>query len=193
MSHLTPSVRHRPPRIDTTSNLDEDQHRLSSESFVASPSSPRIPSLPSFRVSISPNTEKPPPSPSWGHTSHKTNNRARDESRKLLALLLGQLQRRALPPPIFDAFATFADGPGDNSFGVLVENMKDAVRLRRGRRDTNAQLQAAAFEDDSDDDKEREFSTDATFDLMMQLKEVLSISGAQGWQVFDDRCDTVSS
>lgn len=95
-----------------------------------------------------------------------------------------------MPPPVFDTFKNTESQGIENNIGVLVETMKGAVRLRGKRRDPKPNTQAATVEDDSDDDGERVFSTDPTYDLMTQLKDVLIMSVAQGWQIFDDGCVT---
>ena len=41
-------------------------------------------------------------------------------------------------------------------------------------------------QNDSDDEENREFSTDDTFDLMTQLKDVLTMPIAQGCKIFED-------
>lgn len=178
----------RPPRIDT-GNMDMEYRsspKISVELMSASPTTVRTQALPSFRVSISPNSEKPPPPPSLAQPSQKTNSRARNESQKLLAHLLGQLQNRPMPPPVFDAFKTDGNGLGEKSFGV-VETVRGAVKLKSNRGE--ARTQAQTGEDDEDEEGDHTFSTDATFELMMQLKEVLIISVAQGWHIFHDGYD----
>jgi hypothetical protein len=41
-------------------------------------------------------------------------------------------------------------------------------------------------DDEDDEDDGRGFSTDSTLELMTQLRDVLIISAAQGWQIFDE-------
>ncbi|KAJ7172443.1 hypothetical protein C8R46DRAFT_865501, partial [Mycena filopes] len=52
-----------------------------------------------------------------------------------------------------------------------------------GRPELNA---ASTFDDEGDEDDGRVFSTDTTLELMTQLRDVLIISAAQGWQIFDE-------
>jgi hypothetical protein len=93
-----------------------------------------------------------------------------------------------MPPPVFDTFKTNGDGLGDKSFGVIVETVRGAVKLRGGRGE--AKTYTHAGDDDEDEESEHTFSTDATFELMTQLKEVLQISVAQGWHIFHDGYDS---
>ncbi|KAJ7285806.1 hypothetical protein C8J57DRAFT_1431486 [Mycena rebaudengoi] len=111
-------------------------------------------------------------------------HRIREESRKLLALVLGQLKNRVLPPPIYDALIV-KDSLGGRTFAVIAETVKGAVKLSGGRLDPSA-----TFDDEEDEDDSR-FSTDATLELMTQLKDVLIISAAQGWQIFDETYDYI--
>ncbi|KAF9464728.1 hypothetical protein BDZ94DRAFT_1255766 [Collybia nuda] len=156
-------------------------------------STPTDLNLPSFRVSSSPNpADDVPfvPSEGWSHVSHKpkVNSRARNESRKLFAHVLGQLERRPMPPLVFDAFSSLEAEPSDVGFGALLDTVKDTVRSRGKNREMKPRLPevTSAVEDDSDDDGEWAFSTDATYDLMLQLKDVLIMSVTQGWHIFDD-------
>ncbi|KAJ4469395.1 hypothetical protein C8J55DRAFT_523837 [Lentinula edodes] len=55
------------------------------------------------------------------------------------------------------------------------------------RRDAGKDRKAALYADDeSEDEDERAFSTDATLELMTRLRELLIISASQGWRIFDD-------
>ncbi|KAF8894642.1 hypothetical protein BD779DRAFT_1502197 [Infundibulicybe gibba] len=176
-------------RIETGFNDPDAQHniRFSLDSPAVQPSSPSAQafSLPSFRVSVSPQAEKPslpPRSPTFVQNVHKS-SRARNESRKLLAHLLRQLQSRPMPPSVFDSFANVREGTGDSSFMDIVKGSM----FRSKSRDSAMPTPAVQVDYDSDDDgTEKGFSTDATYELMTQLKEVLVVSISQGWQIFDD-------
>jgi hypothetical protein len=145
----------------------------------------RIPLLPALHIPSPILGEKSPASPSHLVSSVSTHNasKALNESRKLLAHLLGQLQRRSLPPPVFDAFK---DGGNlnDTRLGEVVQTVRAVVKFKRGKRQQSTQQK-----DDSDEEDETEttFTTDATFSLMTQLKDVLLISRLQNWQIFRDR------
>lgn len=45
-------------------------------------------------------------------------------------------------------------------------------------------------QEDISDDEHLSFFTDGTINLVIQLKDVLATSIAQGWQIFDDRSVT---
>ena len=45
----------------------------------------------------------------------------------------------------------------------------------------------SALQDGLEHDADNIFSTDATFELMIQLKDVLIMSVSQGWRIFDER------
>ncbi|KAF5380960.1 hypothetical protein D9615_003973 [Tricholomella constricta] len=182
MNLLTPSPRSRIAAIDTT--VTEDF------SFsIDSPTSPAHTDIPPLRVSISPRAETSPTLPTTSRTQtslKKTNNRARTESRKLLAHVLDQLERRNLPSSIFDVFGNTEDQAAEKNLGALLETVKDAVKIKKQKQEGRLQTQAGTVEDDSDDDGEHGFSTDATYDLMLQLKDVLIMSVDQGWYIFDE-------
>lgn len=181
MNSLTPSQKSRFPTIDT----DVADFSFSLES----PSSAPPNEIPSFYVSnLSENSPISPSSPQRPRKP-KSNIRARTESRKLLAHILGQMERRNMPPPVFDAFEATEDQSSGNNLGALMETVKDAVRTKSKKRDIRSNPQAGLVEEDSDDEGERGFSPDVTYDLMAQLKDLLIMSVAQGWHIFDDGYD----
>lgn len=115
-------------------------------------------------------------------------SKALNESRKLLAHLLGQLQCRPLPPPVFDAFKDISRNLNDTKLADVVQTVKAVVRLQGGKRDARAAAPSLQRDNsDEEDEVEKTFTTDATFSLMTQLKDVLLISRLQNWQIFHDR------
>ncbi|KAG5645225.1 hypothetical protein DXG03_006642 [Asterophora parasitica] len=184
MSQSTLSQHIRIPHTDANSMED---FSFSVESPTSPPSG-----IPSLRISISPRldpdpyTRSPtsPLSPSRPQPSQKKlNNKARAESRKLLAHVLDQLERRTLPSSIFDACDNAENQAAENNLDALLDSVKGAVRPKKQKAEVKS---AGTAEDDSDDDGERGFSTDATYDLMLQLKDVLIMSVDQGWYIFDE-------
>jgi hypothetical protein len=101
---------------------------------------------------------------------------------------LGQLQNRTIPPPVFDSFRRKFEDSGGRGFGDLVETVKGAVKFN-GRKSEAKTSSPSMLEDHEDEDKIGHiFSTDVTFDLMLQLKDILIVAVAQGWQIFHDEC-----
>lgn len=145
--------------------------------------------LPTLQIPSSPQANKTPPSPSFIAPSIyvSNNSKALNESRKLLAHLLGQLQNRVLPPPVFDAFRDIDSNGNDKGLADVVQTVKDAVRFKGGKRDFGIQSTASQRDDSDDEETEQTFTTDATFSLMTQLKDVLLISRLQNWQIFHDK------
>jgi hypothetical protein len=137
--------------------------------------------LPALQIQTLPDRTPPAPNVSVPSTS-----KALNESRKLLAHLLNQLQTRPLPPSVFDAFKDINGSLNDTKLADVVQTVRAAVRLKGGKRDGQTHVPQR---DDSDEEAETEktFSTDATFSLMTQLKDVLLISRLQNWQIFHDR------
>ncbi|EEB92172.1 hypothetical protein MPER_09359 [Moniliophthora perniciosa FA553] len=83
-----------------------------------------------------------------------------------------------MPPTVFDELG-MDDRTKEKGSG-LVGTMKEVVKL--GKEEEKMSQSSIADEDD----EEGVYSTDATFELMAQLKDVLTISLVQGWQIFDD-------
>ena len=79
-----------------------------------------------------------------------------------------------MPPPVFDTFKTNVDALPVQSLGVIVETVRGAVNFKAGKRDVRIHQPSAPEEDEDDVDKDI-FTTDMTYDLMTQLKEVLGM------------------
>ncbi|KIY72162.1 hypothetical protein CYLTODRAFT_367962 [Cylindrobasidium torrendii FP15055 ss-10] len=133
--------------------------------------------LPTFKL---PNDGVPPLSPNF---PRKASTRSK-ESRKLLGHLLRQLATRPKPPTVYEMFGTNL-APGDTKkFTAFV---KQAVKISK-----SSSMSLDDGYDDNDEEDEGAFSTDATFDLMSQLSDVLMISVLQGWQLFNGYEETTA-
>jgi hypothetical protein len=115
-----------------------------------------------------------------------SNSRARSESRKLLSHVLTQLSNRRKPSPISQVISNAGRSGGDSGLDSLVESLKDAVRIKSLGQNPGSDRQSA-LQDGLERDADNIFSTDATFELMVQLKDVLIMSVSQGWRIFDER------
>ncbi|KAF8636667.1 hypothetical protein AX17_003473 [Amanita inopinata Kibby_2008] len=155
-----------------TSNLDS----LETEDFTQG--------FPAVQISLSPSDERPSTA-DFGRSSSKVNKKARNESRKLLSHVLVRLQTRPMPPSIYDSYIDMKGSIHSPKLGALVDNVKITMK-RKGSSIVRAQSQHTNTEDDSDDDVQLVYSTDYTYDLMHQLRDILLLSASQGWQIFDD-------
>jgi hypothetical protein len=183
-------------RIDTAGA--DDDHQLHHISLDLSSSSP--PHSP-FRLSID---TSPQPQPSLARQG-ANEDRVLHESRKLLAHILKRLQNRPMPPSTFEQFKINAELSLNHNLGAIVETVRGAIRF--GKMDTRMQLPIGAAEDDDDGGETDSFTTDTTYDLMSQLKDILGVlrrtdlpkifpsltaytvvSLRRGWQIFLDRC-----
>lgn len=117
-------------------------------------------------------------------------NKARTESRKLLAHVLDELRLRNSVPSIFESTVHENVSATGKVLGAVMQSVRGVVSPQTTRT-KEASLTARTFSlppEDSDEeiDQKTLFSTDATFDLLTQLKEILTISHAQGWHILDD-------
>ncbi|KAJ7063344.1 hypothetical protein C8F01DRAFT_1132647 [Mycena amicta] len=115
------------------------------------------------------------------HSSRKI-----EESRKLLAHVLAQLRNRSLPPAVYDAFAIVRDDSSATSFAAIAQTVRGVVKLRTGRAE-NDPPSPSTQDDEEEEDEGRVFTTEPTLELMTQLRDVLVISAAQGWAIFEER------
>lgn len=114
------------------------------------------------------------------------NHRSRNESRKLLSIVLEKLTYRSRPGSVVEGFTNVSHESTEKGFGIIADSLRDVVKMGP-RQENKSQKRSAVRQDDSDDEKDTAFTTDETIDLMIQLKDVLAMSVAQGWQIFDDR------
>jgi hypothetical protein len=92
-----------------------------------------------------------------------------------------------MPPPVFDDFKSNGEISSERSLAAIVETVRGVVKFKNGKRETRSHHPTLPGEDDDDDEgKDNSFTTDATYDLMVKLKDVLVISIAQGWEIFHD-------
>jgi hypothetical protein len=98
--------------------------------------------------------------------------KARDESQKLLAHVLEQLRHRPKCPSSY---------PPQTPSATAAKPI--APRASASRTTSNAQ----SLDPDNEDSPGRAFSPDLAFDLMDRLRDVLTVSLSQGWQIFGER------
>jgi hypothetical protein len=179
MKPLTPLL-----RVDTES-LTPPSHVKSG--YDGSPggsnTSASLTPSPSFYIPLSPSVDKYSPSAQLARmalSQRDSANHAREESKKLVGLLLDQLSSRTRPPPIFDALNVHATSLTEAGLGNIIGAVRNVVKQKSHKR-------SQSMKEDSDDEGSAHiiFSSETTFDLMVQLKDVLLFSASQGWQVFD--------
>ena len=133
--------------------------------------------LPSFRLSTSPISDGP--SSTYHPEPVPTNLRVRrNESRKLLSHVLHQLAHRTKPPAVKDMVWNGNNDTNTRGLGMVTGAKKSLVKLMPDKH--------VGIQNDSDDEESRDFSTDETVDLMIQLEDVLIMSIEHGWKIFDD-------
>jgi hypothetical protein len=172
---LTPS-----PPSHTKSGHDDSLGATNSAAFTPSPS---------FYIPLSPNVDRYSPSAQLARmalSQRDSAEHARDESRKLVALLFHQLSTRTRPPPIFDALNVYSVATVGAGFGHLIGAVRNVVKQKSHKRGASVLIPKSVKEDSDDEGSDSiVFSSETTFDLMVQLKELLLFSASQGWQVFE--------
>ncbi|TCD71880.1 hypothetical protein EIP91_000012 [Steccherinum ochraceum] len=142
--------------------------------------------LPSLRISTAGDQEKHTASHNIATVvATQGTDRAKNESRKLLSHLLEQLQGRDIP-------SSTDGGNGQNRtggirIGSVVKSVKKVVTSKDSNEGRRMSMNTSDDEDDEMQSEVADFYTDATFDLMSQLKDVFLVASAQGWNLFSDR------
>jgi hypothetical protein len=120
---------------------------------------------------------------------HKTRNRANKESRKLLAHILSQLERRPMPPLFLD-LDNDLQAPTERNSGSLLKAVKGSTNMKRIISESTKPFQRTEGEDQENEDDELTdegvYSTDNVYELLIQLRDLLLLSTAQGWHILDD-------
>jgi len=123
------------------------------------------------------------PAPDFGRKP--SNKRALNETRKLLSHVLAQLENRKTPASVVDTLMQATDA-GSRGISAVAEKLKEVVKVAN-RSNSRAPVNNTDRQDESDEEDDgSEFTTDETYDLLLQLKDVLVIATAQGWAIFDD-------
>ncbi|KAJ3559109.1 hypothetical protein NM688_g537 [Phlebia brevispora] len=115
--------------------------------------------------------------------------RARHESRKLLAHVLSQLQHRSLPPSAMPGLYE-QSSKVERGLGAVVRSFASIAGAGSSAENRPRGTEKPEDTDDEDEDQ-LAFHTDMTLDLMIQLKDVLAISIAQGWDIFYEDADAI--
>lgn len=144
--------------------------------------------LPSLRISTAGNSEKQSASRDVVNvTATQGSQKAKNESRKLLAHLLDQLQRRPMPSSTYDAYDQAKGGIG---ISAVVRTVKSAVGSKSKGSVDERRPSLSTSDDEDADVEEAAFYTDGTLDLMSQLKDVFLIASLQKWNLFSDTSGT---
>jgi hypothetical protein len=120
------------------------------------------------------------------HIPRQLETRKHQESRKLLYQVLMQLSNRAKPPSVSDTLPRFTQEAAETRLGAFAETLRDAVKRGNKQHTLKTEHRGQLDEDDSDNDTDDVFSTDETIDLMLQLKDVLTMAAIEGWNIFED-------
>lgn len=173
-------------RIDTQSTPQRTHGLQSSFSALVTPTSATSPIFP---VPLTPkdSVQASPLAHLAKLASFQSTSHAKDESRKLLRLILDQLRDRPTVPPVFEPTVGTQTGVrGETGIGQFFGLVKNTVRSKPLRQDSLVRP-PPSINEDSDDDSADAFSTGSTYELMVQLKEVLLFSISQGWKLFEAR------
>lgn len=191
MEESSRSSRLVPPRIDTSGSLQGGQKSYSL--YDPSPSNTPLgsPRLPSVRVSSSPNdihdvfSNSPNATSTFPPVSNAA-SRAKSESRKLLVHLLYQLLNRRRPPPIAQTLGESGDDPAQSRVGPLSGLIREVASIQKAASKSSFRGAESDEREGSDTEQDEIFSTEATFELMTQLQDLLVMSKSMGWQLFDE-------
>ncbi|KIJ44065.1 hypothetical protein M422DRAFT_252558, partial [Sphaerobolus stellatus SS14] len=141
------------------------------------------PVIPSFRITSSPAAPPEAPSrlPSANEKFHSV-NKIQAELQKLLAHVLSRLKGRSKPPSVYERLRTETIRKHPLTLGAVVETVRNAVRFKQVL-DRPEVPPGRGTNDDDIDDNEQEFSTDETYDLLTQLRDLLVLAQKQGCEI----------
>ncbi|TFK29961.1 hypothetical protein FA15DRAFT_684259 [Coprinopsis marcescibilis] len=112
----------------------------------------------------------------------KRNPKAKNEVRKLFSHVLTQLANRRKPPPISETIKEVGRVATEKVLPAFSDAFKSVAKLGNA---IQRSASSAGMDDEEEEDSDT-FSTEATFELMLQLKDLLYMSIMQGWQIFEE-------
>ena len=188
------------PRIDTNINHEFGQLHAIDDSYAQDSVASRSSALPSLRIVSSAPFEGTAYSFDEGHghgesasdafrgrsaRQNTENPRAKQEMRKLLSHVLTQLVNRKRPPTVADTIKELGRDATEHTVSPFSDVLKDVAKLGKAiQRQTARKASMDGAEEEEDDSQV--FTTEATFDLMLQLKDLLSLASTGGWQIFEE-------
>ena len=106
-------------------------------------------------------------------------DKAKLELQKVLSLILTRLRERVKPPTLIDQLSSDWSKRPSTRVDVVVESLRAAVRTASiGPKDSSKFPSS-----DPDDAEASGFSTSATLDMMVQLREILAMGHKQKWDI----------
>lgn len=114
------------------------------------------------------------------HPKDGSTNKSSLELQKVLILIVSRLRERPRPPTIFEQIALDASKKTITKVDAMVETIKGAIRLGGSTDQTPSP-------DDEEDEAIPGFSTAATLDMMIQLRDILVVAHRQGWEILPSR------
>ncbi|EAU88627.2 hypothetical protein CC1G_12019 [Coprinopsis cinerea okayama7 len=182
-----------PSRIDTNitrntysefGNIPSPKPSETEDSFRSRPDVPSLLISPSYNTTTFEESAS-----SFGglkpQQKQNTNAKANNELRKLLTHVLTQLVNRRKPPAISDTVKEIGKDATEHGVASFTDVFKDVAKIGKAIRRAPPRPVTAADEDEEEEDPQS-FSTEATFDLLLQLKDLLSMSLSQGWHIFEE-------
>ena len=122
------------------------------------------------------------------HTQNSgPNPKAKHEMRKLLTHVLVQLVNRRKPPSISDTIQEVGKDATEHGVAAFTDVFKDVAKIGKAIQRTSSKSSMPVEEDEEDEDPQS-YTTEATFDLLLQLKDIMAMSIKQGWHIFGEEC-----
>lgn len=105
-------------------------------------------------------------------------DKSKNELQKVLALIIARLRERSRPPSLIDQLSLDWSKPQLTRVDAVVESLRAAVRTNSD----NKEMHNSASEDHEESEL-LGFSTSATMDMMVQLREILIMARKQHWNI----------
>lgn len=128
-----------------------------------------------------------PKSPSRQPHLNNSADKSKNELQKVLSLIIARLRERARPPSLFDQLSSDWTQRPVTRVDAVVESLRAAVRSNSEPKENNL----AGFEEHEESESSG-FSTSATLDMMVQLREILVMARKQHWDIMPSQCVALS-
>lgn len=137
-----------------------------------------VPALRITTSSVTPNDPTSPLLPEFKRPQHLS--KAQSELTKLLVHHLSRLKSRPQPPSVFAPLRTTSSRKPAPKLAAVVDTVKFAVRLNSSSSQPQSHTSTSLLADEL---PSSEFSTETTYDYLVQLRDLLNVSEKQGMRI----------
>ena len=117
-----------------------------------------------------------------------TMNTAHMESRKILAHLIYRLKAHQQAPSVYDGIRKDLSRKDPHRLGAIVQTVRSTMWFKEAWEFSEPNAADQVEEEDFSLEHDQDYSTDITYNHMVQLHDIIILSNNQGWDIFCNTC-----